>query len=143
MTHLRLEMALTCATCGKKFNKINEVTDHISDTYKGWQGETFAGSYSPEELSNQKELKQFTDATRGFAHLYYRDKNGTLLSNNADVILYTSMMAGAKWCTDCRAEFPNNYQLYKHCIDINHAKPMIDFMKSEMQRFNEFQNHWF
>ncbi len=136
-------MPLKCAVCFREFNSIASVADHISDTYKGQQGEVFAGQYTAKELEDPKEMEQFSDTGHGFAHIKYYDKNGNVMTWEEELFLYTALMAGAKWCIDCRAKFGNNYRLYEHIIATGHDSTLRHAAERSLKTFAEFEKKLF
>jgi hypothetical protein len=138
-------MPVTCATCGKEFTSIGEVADHISETNKGGQGDTFAGlkEQIEEMRKNEKEMEHYLEATRGFAHARFRDKNGALLPEEEVTTLYNLTMAGAHWCIDCREDFPNNFRLAEHCNSTGHGESLREMAERRIREFQEFERRWF
>jgi len=137
-------MVLTCATCGLKFSTIGEIADHISKTYKGYQGDIHANDNSVYGIDEKDDIQQSIDAVRGFAHLQYYDKNGNLIPSHLTELSVPNIMAGARRCISCNTTFSNNYRLYKHCTELNHGhQAQIKIAIEEMKRFEEFENKWF
>lgn len=139
-----LAMPVTCAVCGKKFTSIGEVADHMSEINKGRQGDTFAGfSEQIEEIvRNEKEMENFIEAKRGFAHTKFRDNNGILMPEEV-THLYILMTGGAHWCVDCRAPFPNNFRLVEHCKSTGHGERLRPMIERVTRQSQEFERRWF
>jgi hypothetical protein len=138
-------MPITCAVCGKNFISIGEVTDHISETNKGIQGDVSAGLKEQiEEMKQNREVVELhLDALRGFAHTRFRYKNGVLLPVEEVTTLFTLTMAGTHWCIDCGTDFPNNFRLAEHCISSGHGGDLREMNERRMREFQEFERSWF
>ena len=131
-------MAVTCAVCNKKFSSLGVVADHISETNKGIQGDIIADT---DRLT--ADMEQLSDAMRGFAHVRYFDKNSKLISESEVTQLYVLLTAGAKWCTECREQFPNNFRLYEHYASTNHGDAFAKTSKDMMIKLGKISAKWF
>ncbi len=137
-------MPLTCAVCTKTVHNIGELADHISDTSRIEETEWTPDDFN-EIARSPKELERRWDVTRGFSHTKYRDKTGNLLPENAATVFYVTMMAGAKWCIECKEAFPNNFRMYRHYFDTQHGQ---DWKRPERAQENltemeELEAKWF
>ncbi|MGI0016330.1 MAG: hypothetical protein ACREBU_23160 [Nitrososphaera sp.] len=137
-------MPLTCAVCRKKINSVAELADHISDTSNREETEWIFDDMM-ELINNPEESERQSEISRGFSHVRYYDTNGELLPHITMTAFYVPMMAGAKWCIECREKFPNNYRMYKHYVDTLHG---LDYNRPERARENleymeESLSKWF
>lgn len=131
-------MPVKCLVDNKMFYTLAEVGDHIFETNEGMQGEWLGfGS----EMPTSDEVEQMSDAIRGFSHIKYINHNGESLPST---LLYVPLMAGHKWCTECRLRFKNNFTLYEHMIKENHGTDMmLEHSKKDFDELKEFQKKWF
>lgn len=137
-------MPLTCVVCRKQFDSIGEVADHISNTSKQEEVE-WTQEDMKQMTQNPAELENLSNITRGFAHVRYFDKHGQLLPEETVTELYATMIAGAKWCLECRENFPNNYRMYKHYVDTQHGQKW-DRPSRAIEHLDEmkaFEAKWF
>jgi hypothetical protein len=137
-------MLATCVVCGKTFTSIGAVADHISETNKGIREDILeiTDEQIEEIKKNEKEMEHFLDSTRGYAHVRFRDKNGVLLTEDQVTTLYGITMAGAHWCVDCGADFPNNFRLAQHCFSTGHGQGNRQMSQRNMGYFREFEMRW-
>jgi hypothetical protein len=145
MHDIGLAMPITCAVCGKRFNSIGEVADHIAETYKGMQGDlSISRKEQIQEIKeNEKEREHYIDASRGFAHTRFRDKNGVLLPEEEVITLYNLTMAGPHWCVDCEANFANNFRLAEHYNLTGHGDIFRASTGSQIREFQELERKYF
>jgi hypothetical protein len=130
-------MPVRCLTCNKTFNTLTEVGDHISDTNEGMQGEF---DYGPEPPT-LKEMEHTAKVIGGFSHTQYINHRGEILSST---LVHVKLMAGIKWCTECRLDFRHNFTLYEHMVTENHGtNSLLEHAKKSMQEFKEIEKRWF
>jgi hypothetical protein len=137
-------MIATCAVCGKTFTSTGAVADHISESDKGIQQDILemTGEQLEEIRKNENDIERFSDATRGYAHVRFRDKNGTLLPEEGVTYLYNVTVAGPHWCVDCGQDFPNNFRLAEHCISTGHSEMLRQKNENCMRDLQYFERMW-
>lgn len=128
-------MSLTCATCHKKIDCMLALADHISDTFKGIQGDLLHVPGQKELKNDPKMAEQYDSAMKGHAHLMYYDKKGELISKaEADRLWHILVIWGG--CSR-RKEFPDSIRRYQYYIESGHAPGLEAHAKMEMKKFEE------
>jgi hypothetical protein len=73
-------------------------------------------------------------------HEKYSTRDGRELPWDINI----SLMAGSKWCTDCKQTFTNNYRYYEHIVVSNHESSGIAaHAKSEKIELDTLEQEWF